>query len=134
MNNYDKHLDELVERSLEKRDMPLYDLIMSEHLDRYEPGFVDILYADPLNNAIVPCRNFMILARDRYDANEHKIVAEYAIYSQHDRDGSNLRNSMNANAVYHLEMVGEETFENMAFAIAYAADLIRTMTDNDKEE
>ena len=124
--------DELFSRSCEKRTMPLADFIETENLGTYELGYEDILYADELNNVKVPCRGFMILVRERLDEN-HELVSEYAIYSQEDRDGHPLRNSLNMNAIYHLEMVGEETFENMAFAIAYAADLIRRMTDNDEE-
>lgn len=127
-------LGELIARTCEKRSMPLADFIETENLGTYELGYEDILYADELNNAKVPCREFMILVRQRLDDENHCHVAEYAIYSQEDRDGHPLRDSLNMNAIYHLEMVGEETFENMAFAIAYAADLIRTMTDNDKEE
>lgn len=126
-------LDELITRANEKRSMPLYDFIMSEHLQSYQLGYEDILYADDLNNAVVPCREYLILTRERLDS-DNNFVAEYAVYSQHDADNAPLCNSLNMNATYTLEFVGEETFENMAFAIAYAADLVRKMTDNDYDD
>lgn len=127
-----KLLDELIDRAFEKRSMPLHDFLISENLDTYETGCIDILYADGLNNAIVPCRGYMILARERWNEEDKTTIAEYAIYSEHDHDGHPLRNSLNANATYHLEYVGEEQFENMAFAIAYATDLICKLTDNER--
>ena len=120
--------DELIERAHEKHSMPLSDFIESEDLYTYELGMEDILEADFLNVAIVPCRGYMILARERWNDEDNETVAEYAIYSEHDNDGHPLRNSLNANATYHLEYVGEEQFENMAFAIAWAADLVHHLT------
>lgn len=133
MNHMD-HLDMLIERSYETRTMPLRELIVSEHLEKYELGLEDILYADNLNNAIVPCYEFMILAREYYIPEQNEITAEYAVYSQHDHDGHNIINSLNMNAEYHLEFVGEETFDNMALAIAYAANLVSTITEHKGEK
>lgn len=133
MSNYDKLIEELVERATEKRAMPLAELIESENLQTYVPGTMTILYGDELNNAIVPCEDRMILVRDRYDENVKAFVAEYAIYSQHDADGINMSNALNANATYRLEFVGEETFRNMAAAISHAYNLITTLTENDRE-
>lgn len=109
--------------------MRLADVIEKENLYEYELGYEDILYADSLNNAVVPCEDSMILAREYYDDDAKQIAAEYAIYSQHDRDGMNSTNTLNMNAVYKLEYVGEETFSNLAYAIAYAANLIKTMKE-----
>lgn len=121
-------LDELIERAHAKRSMPLCDFIESEGLDTYELGMEDILEADFLNVAIVPCREYLILTRERWNEEDKALVAEYAIYSQHDRDGQTLKNSLNMNATYELEYVGDQQFENMAFAIAWAADLVHHLT------
>lgn len=132
MSNYDKLIDELVERAIEKRHMPLAELIESENLQEYIPGTMTILYGDELNNAIVPCRGFMILTRDRYDEEKKDFISEYAIYAEHDNDNMKpLYNAMNANATYKLVYVAEETFENMAFAIADAVEAIRETTEDD---
>ena len=131
MSNYESNLDALVERALSQRNTRLADVIEAENLYEYELGHEDIIYADSLNYAIVPCEDFMILAREHYDLDTHAVEAEYAIYSQHDNDdGHNLHNSLNMNAVYKLEFIGEEGFTNMAYAIAYAANLIHTITEN----
>jgi len=127
-----KLLDELIDRASQKRSMPLRDFLISENLDTYEPGYIDILYADELNNAIVPCRGYMILARERWSVEDNSIVAEYAIYTQHDHDGHPLQNSLNYNATYKLEYVAEESFENMAFAIVHAACIIKQITENER--
>lgn len=130
MDNHDKILSEACERAMAKRNMPLYDLIMSENLQTYVRGRIDILSADELNNAMVPCRNFMILAKDRFDKEENDWVAEYAIYRRTGKDtfgddiSSTSGNVFICEAIYELEYVGEETFENMATAIKYATDLI----------
>ena len=132
MSNHENRIDALVDRAMEERTMHLADVIEKENLYKYELGYEDILYADDINNAVVPCENYMILAREYYDDVEKHVAAEYAIYSQHDRDGENIPNSLNMNAVYQLEFVGEETFTNMAYAIVHAANLIRTITENDR--
>ena len=124
MDYRDKLLEELVERSIEYRYCPFDEVIKKEHLEEYQLGLVDIIYADSINFAVVPCNEHMIIAHEHVDKDTHEIVAEYAIYSQHDRQGENLRNSLNMDADYVLEYIGEETFTNMAFAIAYAANLI----------
>ena len=124
-------LDELIERANAEHSMPFDEFIEKENLYEYELGYEDILYADNLNNAIVPCRDYLIIARERWNEEDHAPVAEYAIYSQHDKDGNNLMNSLNMNATYNLEYVGDQQFENMAFAIAWAADLIFHMTNPD---
>lgn len=129
MNNREDRIAALVDRALEERTMPLADFIEKENLREYELGYEDILYADSVNNAIVPCEEDMILAREYYDDKKNEIVAEYAIYSQHDKDGMNIANSLNMNATYRLEFVGEETFRNMASAIAYACNLIYDFTE-----
>lgn len=123
-----ENIDALVERAFAKRFDHLADIIESENLYEYELGFRDIVYADEVNYAIVPCEYYMILAHEHIDRESNKPSAEYAIYSQHDRDGRNLHNSLNMNSVYELEFLGEEEFTNMAYAIAYAADLIRKIT------
>lgn len=130
MSNYESNLDALVERAYAQRNTCLADVIEAENLYEYELGHEDIIYADSINYAVVPCEDRMILAREHYDLDSKAVVAEYAIYSQHDNDGDNLRNSLNMNAVYKLEFLGEEGFTNMAYAIAYAADLIHTITEN----
>ena len=117
MNN---HLDELIERACEKHSMPLADFIQTENLITYELGYEDILYADELNVAKIAHEEFMILLRERHDKNAHKNVFEYAIYSQEDRDGMPLLNSLNANAIYHLVKVGKNSYRNMASAIWHA--------------
>ena len=122
--NYEDKISALVERAIEKRNESLYDLIHSENLEEYEPGTLTILEGDELNHAIVPCKEFMILVRDRWDGETSEFISEYAIYSQRDHDDHPIMNAMNANATYVLEYVGEETFENMAAAIKYACDLI----------
>lgn len=132
MNNREQYLDKLVERTLEKRYCTLAEIIESEKLDTYELGYEDYIYADAINFAVVPCEEFMIIAHEHIDKDTHESVAEYAVYIQHDRDGRNLRNSLNMNAVYRLDYVGEETFTNMAYAIAHAAGLIHTLTENDR--
>lgn len=132
MNNREDRISALVDRALEERTMCLAEVIEKENLYEYELGYEDILYADSVNNAVVPCEDSMILAREYYDDDAKQIAAEYAIYSQHDRDGMNSKNTLNMNAVYKLEYVGEETFTNLAYAIAYAANLIRTIAENDR--
>ena len=130
MNNYEKLIEEVVDRAIAKRNMPLAELIESENLNEYIPGTITILYGNELGSAIVPCRGHMILVRDRYDEISNDVIAEYAIYREHDNDGHNLYNSLNANATYKLEFVGEETFENMAYAIKYAVELIEKISDD----
>ena len=125
------HLDELIKRANSKRCMPFDEFIESEHLETYELGYEDILYADDINNAIVPCRDYLIIVRERWNDEDNAPVAEYAIYSQHDKDGNNIMNSLNMNATYNLEFVSDQQFENMAFAIAWAADLIFHLTNPD---
>lgn len=112
-------------------ETPLAELIEKEHLDELSIEYETILYAMEACHAIVPCYDSLILAYDRYNSASHSRVAEYAIYSQHDRDGKNLQNAINYNAHYRLEYVGEETFENMAAAIAYAYNLVRQLHQND---
>ena len=127
MGNREDRISALVDRAMEERTMHLAEVIEREHLGEYELGYEDILYADDLNNAVVPCEEFMILAREYYDDVKKDVAAEYAIYSQHDKDGMNRPNTLNINATYRLEFVGEETFRNMASAIAYAVSLIYSM-------
>ena len=131
MDNREDRISALVDRAMEERTMRLHEVIERENLTEYELGYEDILYADDLNNAVVPCENYMILAREYYDDEKKDVAAEYAIYSQHDRDGMDRPNTLNMNATYRLEFVGEETFRNMASAIAYAVNLIYSM---DKED
>lgn len=124
MTDREKIIEELVERVMNYRSTPLYDFIMNENLQKYRLGYEDIIEVSGPSVAIVPCLGYMILARDRYDEESKQIVAEYAIYSEHDDDNRPLINSLNMNAEYVLEYVGEETFTNMAFAICHAANLI----------
>lgn len=133
MSYYENEVDKVCERAWEKRDMPLYDLIMSENLQTYVRGRVDIFYGDDLNNAMVPYRGFLILTRNRFDESEGEWIAEYAIYRRTGKNsfGEDITDT-NGNvficeAVYQLEYVGEETFDSMADAISYATQLIRDM-------
>ena len=111
----------------------LSDLIEKEHLEELSIEWETILYAMEACHAIVPCYDSLILAFDHYDAGNHCRTAEYAVYSQHDRDGRNIPNAINYNAEYRLEYVGEETFENMAAAIAYAFNLLHTLHMNEEK-
>lgn len=127
---YDERVAEVCERAIQKRDMPLRELIASENLQTYSRGHVDILYGDDMNNAMVPCCGHMILTRDRYSKERHDFVAEYAIYRRKDMDsfGEDISN-MNGNvflceAVYELMFVSDETFDSMADAISFATGLI----------
>ena len=130
MTNYDMMLDNAVSRSIEKHSMPLKEVIETEHLENYRLGCVDILYADDLNVAIVPCEEYMILAREFYNEPEDDLMAEFALYSQFDDDGHNLINSLNANAEYRLKFVYKGTFKNMALAISYACGLVYEGKEN----
>lgn len=132
MSNYEVNLDALVNRASEERCDNLATVIEKENLYEYELGHVDIIYADDVNWAVVPCENYMILAHEHYDYDRKEVLSEYAIYSQHDNDGNNATNTLNMNAIYKLEFIGEETFTNMAYAIAHAANLVRTITENDR--
>lgn len=132
MSNYEVNLDALVNRAFEERCDNLATVIEKENLYEYELGHVDIIYADDINWAVVPCEDYMILAHEHYDYDRGEVSSEYAIYSQHDNDGNNATNTLNMNAIYKLEFIGEETFTNMAYAIAHAANLVRTITTNDR--
>ena len=131
--NREEYEDALFNRAHEymMNETPLAELIEKEHLEELSIEYETILYAMEACHAIVPCYDSLILAFDHYDSKNHCTVAEYAIYSQHDRDGKNHQNAINYNADYKLEYVGEETFENMAAAIAYAYNLIRQIHQND---
>ena len=124
----DKHIDELVNRSMDERTMSLLDLIYEENLHDYELGYEDILWADSANNAIVPCEDYLILAHEHYDEQSKRVVSEYAIYSQEDHDGHPLLSSLNMNATYHYEYVCSESFPSMAAAIAHAYNAITNGT------
>jgi len=132
MSNYESNLDTMINRAFEKRCDSLSSIIDSENLYEYELGHVDIIYADELSCAIVPCEEYMILAREHYDNESKSLVSEYAVYTQHDKDGDNIRNSLNMNAVYKFMYVCEETFTNTAYAIAHAATRIHAITDSKK--
>lgn len=110
----------------------LAQLIEAEHLEELAIERETILYAMEACHAIVPCHDYLILTYDHIDFDTRKRVAEYAIYSQHDRDGMNLPNAINYNAIYRLEFIGEELFDNMAAAIAYAYNLVHTIHTNDE--
>ena len=132
MSSSETRLDALVERALSLRTADLDSVIESENLYEYELGHEDIIYADSLNWAVVPCEDLMILAREHYDKDSRQIVAEYAIYKQRDHDGKELRNSLNMNAVYKLEFVSSKPFSNLAYAIESAAQFVRSVTgEND---
>lgn len=131
--SYEERIAKLVERAIETRNVSLHDLIRNEGLQEYEPGTLTILSGCELNNAIVPCKEYMILVRDRYDDTTDSFVAEYAIYEQFDHDGRNLKNALNANAIYRCSYIGEETFENMAAAISYAMKLIYSIKESEDE-
>ena len=135
---YEDKVNEVVERAIETRAMPLYDLIMSENLQTYIRGRVDIFYGNELNNAMVPCRGYMILVRDRYDTVSEDFIAEYAIYKRSDKNyfGEDISKMSGdvfmCEAVYTLEFVGEETFDNMASAISCATKLIYSMKESEE--
>lgn len=127
---YEEKIEAVCERAVEKRNMPLANLITSENLQTYTRGYVDILSESELNTAMVPCRGFMILAKDRFDDELGNSIAEYAIYRRTGKDtfGNDISNT-NGNvficeAVYELESVGTEKFESMADAIYHATNLI----------
>lgn len=129
----DKLLDEYVERSLEKRDMPLYDFIMSENFLTYMPGTVTILDGDELNCTVVPCEGKMILARSRYDSEKNTLVSEYAIYRLIEKDSfgddtSSLNhNVFNCETTYAFESVDDGTYPSQAVAISNAVQKIYAM-------
>lgn len=135
MDTYDKMFTETVERSMSKGEMPLAELIKSENLQTFARGYVNVLSVDELGVAMIPYHGFMILVRDRYDNQEKDYVDEYAIYRRTGKDtfdndiGEWSGNVFVAEAVYELEHVGEETFEDMVSAIKYASDLIDRITD-----
>lgn len=136
MNNYDKMLDEAIERANEKRNMSLADLIESENLQTYVRGYVDILYADEMNVSMIMYHGYMILARTRIDDNIGDWVSEYAIYRRTGKDsfGNDIGewngNVFVAEEEFKLEHAGEETFEDMFSAIKYASDLIDRIADD----
>ena len=131
--NREEYENALFERSHEymMEGTPLADLIKKEHLEELSIEYETILYAMEACHAIVPCYDSLILAYDHYDPENRSRIAEYAIYSQHDRDGKNIPNALNYNADYRLEYIGEETFESMAAAIAYAFNLIHQLHQNE---
>lgn len=133
--NREEYENALFDRAHEymMNETPLAELIEKEHLEELSIEYETILYAMEACHAIVPCYDSLILAFDHYDSDIHSTVAEYAIYSQHDRDGRNHPNAINYNADYKLEFIGEETFDNMAAAIAYAYNLIHQLHQNEKE-
>ena len=126
MSNREDTFDALVERAFLYRTDTLAEVIEKEALTEYELGHVDIVEADDVNFAIVPCEDLMIMAREHYDYDSKKIAAEYAIYTQHDHDGNNSWNSLNMNATYHFEYVCPDSFESMAEAIATAYHSIKS--------
>ena len=131
--NREEYENALFDRAHEyiSNGITLSELIESEHLETISIEHETILYAMEAWHAIVPCYDFLILTFDHYDDEIHKNISEYAIYSQHDRDGKILPNVINYNADYKLEYVGEETFDNMAAAIAYAFNNLHTLHENE---
>ena len=121
---YEETIDYYVQRGYETRNMKLTDLIQAENLDQIELGTINILTCNELSNAMVACKEFMILAREYYCSDQDRLIAEYAIYEQEDHDCRPLMNSLNANATYKCTYIGEEEFENVGAAIAYAVNLI----------
>lgn len=121
---YEERIEYYVNRGFETRNMPLSELISSENLDTIELGTVNILTCNELTNAMVACLDVMILAREFYDFEQDKIVAEYAIYKQKDHDGHNVMNTLNINATYHFSYIGEERFDSVGAAIACAVSAV----------
>lgn len=121
---YDEAIEYYVNRGFETRNMNLCDLFNAENLDKIQLGTLNVLTCNELTNAMVACKDMMILAREYYNEEQDKIIAEYAIYRQEDHDGHKLMNSLNANATYTLDYLGDEEFDNVGAAIAYAVDLI----------
>ena len=121
----EERLDTLIEKAFEYRrnNTPLKELIAKEHLETYQLGYEDIIYAMDLDTAIVPCGKYMILAYDRYDKDNKAMVAEYAIYEQYCKSGI-LYDSLNMEAEYRLVCVWDKTFPNMAKAICHATEVI----------
>jgi len=121
---YDETIEYYVNRGFETRNMNLGDLVDAENLDKIQLGTLNVLTCNELTNAMVACKDSMILAREYYNEEQDKIIAEYAIYRQEDRDGHNLMHSLNANAIYTLDYLGDQEFENVGAAIAYAVELL----------
>ena len=130
---YEQTLEYYVNRGFETRDMKLEDLIKDEHLEKIELGTLNVLTCNELTNAMVACRDVMILAREYYDPGRKKIIAEFAIYRQEDRDGDNIMDSLNANAIYVWDYTGDEEFDSVGAAIAYAVNLIYRASELGKE-
>lgn len=129
MDNYGKMIEELTERAIEDRSLNLHDYILREDLRTYRLEELTILEVDTVNTAVVPCRGYMILARERCMKTDKTPVAEYAIYTQKaDYDAQPLFNSLSYASTYILESICDRTFENMAFAIADAAKCIADNT------
>ena len=121
---------ELFERAMEKWSYSLKDLIESEKLYTYTVGHLSVLYYAEIQHALVPCNGYMILAREHYDDNDKKHIAEYAIYKLADKDALGYDNTgldnnvFNYEAVYNLHHICGETFDNMALAICNATKWI----------
>lgn len=127
MMTREEYENALFDRAIEymNDEISLAELIEKEHLYELSIEYETILYAMEACHAIVPCYDSLVLAFDHYDMSEDRRVAEYAVYSQHDRDGKNIPDAINYNADYKFEYVEKETFENMAAAIAHAYNVLR---------
>lgn len=133
MNTYEEKVNVLVERAMSMRTVPLRQVIESECLQEYVPGTLTVLSVDELNCVAVPFRYWMVLAREYYDDPSGSIVAEYAVYDQHDADGRSLCDSLNANATYKLLFVCDDGFRSIGDAIYEAVHYIDNHMANDLE-
>ena len=131
---YDETIEYYVNRGFETRNMNLCDLVDAENLNKIQLGTLNVLTCNELSNAMVACKDVMILAREYYDPGRKNIIAEYAIYRQEDNNGNNLMHSLNANATYILDYLGDEEFDNVGAAIAYAVNLIYTLDKNEEDQ
>ena len=133
MKTYDEMIMNLVERAVDRHEVPLRQLIEMEGLEEYTPGTLNVLTVDELNCVAVPFRYWMILAREYYDDPSGSNVAQYAVYEQHDADGRSLCDSMNANATYKLMFVCDDGFRSIGDAIYEAVHYIDNHMANDLE-
>ena len=124
MANYEKKISELVERADKARKLDLHDYIMSEGLQTYRIEALTILDVDRVNNAVIPCLEYMILAHERCMNTDEHPVAQYAIYRQEEPWNQPLTNSLSYSSTYILESVCDETYDNMALAICHATSEI----------
>lgn len=135
---YNETVEAVIARISSMRHFTLADLIKAESYDTFVPGRVDMVYCEQdLFMSIVPCHGKMIMARDRYDIDSRKYIAEYAIYNETGKNTFGDEYEPNAEvilseAVYKFDHVCDKTFANRALAIADAVKEIYK-EDHDNE-